>query len=109
VLFTFALIYFFAPAAKQKFTWISPGAVLAFVFWLVFSLLFSFYVGNFGSYNETYGSLAGVILLMLYIYYSAVIMLIGAEMNQVIEWHIPGGKSEGEKVPKDNQFEAHRP
>jgi membrane protein len=109
VLFTFALIYFFAPAAKQKFTWISPGAVLAFVFWLVFSLLFSFYVGNFGSYSASYGSLAGVIILMLYIYYSAFIMLIGAEMNQVIEWHIPGGKDEGEKVPEDDRKpDVHR-
>jgi membrane protein len=109
VLFTFALIYFFAPAAKQKFTWISPGAVLAFVFWLLFSLLFSFYVGNFGSYSASYGSLAGVIILMLYVYYSAFIMLVGAEMNQVIEWHIPGGKDEGEKVPEeDSKPKAHR-
>ena len=109
VLFTFALIYFFAPAAKQKFSWISPGAVLAFVFWLVFSLLFSYYVGNFGSYSATYGSLAGVIILMLYVYYSALIMLVGAEMNQVIEWHIPGGKDEGEKVPEDDRKpSAHR-
>ena len=99
VLFTFAIIYYFAPAAKQRFRWISPGSVLAFVFWLLFSLAFSYYASNFGSYGATYGSLAGVILLMLYIYYSALIMLIGAEMNQVIEWHIPGGKDEGEKVP----------
>jgi membrane protein len=111
VLFTFALIYFLAPAAKQKFSWISPGAVLAFAFWLLFSLLFSYYVGTFGSgsYNETYGSLAGVIILMLYIYYSAVIMLIGAEMNQVIEWHIPGGKDEGEKVPEADRKPNVRP
>jgi len=109
VLFTFALIYYFAPAAKQKFTWISPGAVLAFAFWLLFSLLFSFYVGNFGSYSASYGSLAGVIILMLYVYYSAFIMLIGAEMNQVIEWHIPGGKDEGEKVPQeDRKPDVHR-
>ncbi len=105
VLFTFAIIYFFAPAAKQRFAWISPGAVLAFVFWLLFSLAFSYYVGRFGdgSYNETYGSLASVIILLLYIYYSAYIMLIGAEMNQVIEWHIPGGKDEGEKVPEEDR------
>src|SRR5215210_3212079 len=109
VLFAFAIVYYFGPAAKQKWRWISPGSILAFVFWLVFSLLFSFYVGNFGSYNETYGSLAGVILLMLYIYYSAVIMLIGAEMNQVIEWHIPGGKDEGEKVPKEDKQPNVRP
>ena len=103
VLFTFAIIYFFAPAAKQKFRWISPGAFLAFAFWLLFSLAFSWYVGNFGSYGATYGSLAGVIILMLYIYYSAFIMLLGAEMNQVIEWHIPGGKDEGEKVPEEDR------
>src|SRR5215216_6467305 len=62
VLFTFAIIYFFAPAAKQKFRWISPGAILAFIFWLLFSLAFSYYASNFGSYGATYGSLAGVIL-----------------------------------------------
>jgi len=103
VLFTFAIIYYFAPAAKQKFRWISPGAVLAFILWLLFSLAFSYYASNFGSYGATYGSLAGVILLMLYIYYSALIMLIGAEMNQVIEWHIPGGKDEGEKIPEEDR------
>jgi membrane protein len=105
VLFTFSLIYYFAPAAKQRFRWISPGSLIAFVFWLAFSLLFSLYVSNFGgsSYNETYGSLAGVIILLLYVYYSALIMLVGAEMNQVIEWHIPGGKDEGEKIPEDDR------
>jgi membrane protein len=103
VLFAFALIYYFAPAAKQRFRWISPGSILAFVFWLIFSLLFSLYASIAGSYNETYGSLAGVIILMLYVYYSALIMLIGAEINQVIEWHIPGGKNEGEKVPEDDR------
>ena len=100
VLFAFALIYYFAPAVKQRFRWISPGSILAFVFWLIFSLLFSLYTSIAGSYNETYGSLAGVIVLMLYVYYSALIMLIGAEVNQVIEWHIPGGKNEGEKIPE---------
>jgi membrane protein len=105
VLFAFALIYYFAPAARQRFRWISPGSILAFVFWLIFSLLFSLYASTFGgnSYSETYGSLAGVIVLMLYVYYSALIMLVGAEMNQVIEWHIPGGKDEGDKVPKDDR------
>jgi membrane protein len=111
VLFAFALIYYFAPAAKQRFRWISPGSIIAFVFWLIFSLLFSLYASTFGgsSYNETYGSLAGVIVLMLYVYYSALIMLVGAEMNQVIEWHIPGGKDEGDKIPEeDRKPDAHR-
>jgi membrane protein len=109
VLFAFAVIYYFAPAAEQKWRWISPGSILAFVFWLVFSLLFSVYASNVSSYNQTYGSLAGVIILLLYIYYSAVIMLIGAEMNQVIEWHIPGGKDEGEKVPEEDRKPNVRP
>ena len=108
VLFTFAVVYYFAPAAKQRWRWISPGSVLAFIFWLLFSLAFSYYAGNFSSYNETYGSLAGVIIFMLYVYYSALIMLVGAEMNQVIEWHIPGGKDEGEKEPEDEKPQAHR-
>ena len=105
VLFAFSLVYYFAPAARQRFRWISPGSIIAFVFWLIFSLLFSLYASTFGgdSYNETYGSLAGVIVLMLYVYYSALIMLVGAEMNQVIEWHIPGGKNEGDKVPEDDR------
>jgi membrane protein len=109
VLFAFAMIYYFAPAAKQRFRWISPGSLLAFVFWLIFSLLFSLYASIAGSYNETYGSLAGVIILMLYIYYSAFIMLVGAEVNQVIEEHIPGGKNEGEKIPEvDRRPDVHR-
>jgi membrane protein len=103
VLLAFALIYYFAPAAKQRFRWISPGSLLAFIFWLIFSLLFSLYTSIAGSYNETYGSLAGVIILMLYVYYSALIMLVGAEINQVIEWHIPGDKNEGEKFPEDDR------
>jgi membrane protein len=109
VLFTFAVVYYFAPAAKQRWRWISPGSVLAFIFWLLFSLAFSYYAGNFSSYNETYGSLAGVIIFMLYVYYSALIMLVGAEMNQVIEWHIPGGKDEGEKVPEADKQPNVRP
>jgi membrane protein len=105
VLFAFSLVYYFAPAARQRFRWISPGSIIAFVFWLIFSLLFSLYASTLGgkSYSETYGSLAGIIVLMLYVYYSALIMLVGAEMNQVIEWHIPGGKDEGDKVPEDDR------
>ena len=103
VLFTFALIYYLAPAAEQKFRWITAGSLLAFVFWLIFSLLFSLYASTAGTYGETYGSLAGVIVLMLYVYYSSLIMLVGAEMNQVIERHIPGGKNAGEKIPEEGR------
>jgi membrane protein len=97
-IFAFALVYYYAPDVEQRFKWISPGSVVAVAAWLLFSLLFALYVNNFGSYNATYGSLAGVVILMLYIYYSAFIMLVGTELNQVIEETIPQGKDEGEKT-----------
>ena len=103
VLFAFALIYYFAPDVEQRFKWVSPGSIIAVVLWLLFSLLFSLYVNNFSSYNETYGALAGIAILMLYIYYTAYILLLGAEMNQVIEEHIPEGKNEGEKTTNEGQ------
>jgi membrane protein len=98
VVFAFALIYYYAPDVEQRFRWISPGSIVAVVMWLVFSLIFSLYVNNFGSFNATYGTFAGIIVLMLYIYYSSFIMLVGAQLNQVIEEHIPEGKDEGEKT-----------
>jgi membrane protein len=96
VLFAFALVYYFAPAAEQRFRYVSPGSIMAVTMWLLFSLLFRLYVENFGSF-------AGIIILMLYIYYSSFIMLVGAEMNQVIEEHAPEGKNEGEKTLNTEQ------
>jgi membrane protein len=98
VVFAFALVYYYAPDVEQRFRWISPGSIVAVLMWLIFSLLFSIYVERSGSFNATYGSLAGIVILMLYIYYSSFIMLVGAELNQVIEEHIPRGKDEGEKT-----------
>jgi membrane protein len=98
VLLAFSLVYNFAPDVEQHFRWVSLGSIIAVTLWIVFSVLFSLYINNFGSYNATYGSLAGVAIFLLYIYYSSLIMLIGAEMNQVIEGHIPEGKNEGEKT-----------
>jgi membrane protein len=98
VLLAFSLVYYFAPDVEQHFRWVSLGSIIAVTLWIVFSVLFSVYINNFGSYNATYGSLAGVAIFMFYIYYSSLIMLIGCEMNQVIEGHIPEGKNEGEKT-----------
>lgn len=104
VLFAFALVYYFAPNVEQRFKWVSPGSIIAVILWLLFSLVFSLYVNNIGSesYSATYGSLASVAVLMLYIYYSSLIVLIGGEMNQVIEEHIPEGKNEGEKTTNED-------
>jgi membrane protein len=98
VVFAFALVYYYAPDVEQRFRWISPGSIVAVLMWLLFSLVFAIYVERSGSFNATYGSLASIAVLMLYIYYSAFIMLVGAQLNQVIEEHIPGGKDEGEKT-----------
>lgn len=102
VLLAFAFVYYFAPDVEQRFKWISPGSIVAVVMWLLFSLAFSLYVNySSESLGATYGTFAGIIILMLYIYYSAFIVLVGAEMNQVIEEHIPKGKNEGEKEIND--------
>jgi membrane protein len=75
------LLNYFGPDAEQDWAWISPGALLATVLWLVASLAFKVYVANFADYNQTYGSLGGIIVLMLWFYLSGLAILIGAEMN----------------------------
>lgn len=92
-----ALIYYFAPDAEQDWVWITPGSVLATFLWLVISLGFKFYVTNFGSYNATYGTIGGVIVLLLWFYLSALAVLVGAEMNAEMEHASPYGKDPGEK------------
>jgi len=103
VLFAFALVYYFAPDAEQRFKFVSPGSIMAVLLWLLFSLAFRLYAENFSSFGATFGSFAGIIVLMLYIYYSSFIMLVGAQMNQVIEDYSPEGKNEGEKTLGEGQ------
>ena len=93
-----ACINYFAPDAEQDWAWVTPGAVLATILWLVASLAFKFYLARFGDYNATYGSLGGVVILMLWFYLSGLAILIGAEMNAEIEHASPHGKDPGEKV-----------
>lgn len=93
------LIFYFAPDAEQEWEWITPGAVLATILWLIASLVFKIYVSNFADYNATYGSLGSVIVLMLWFYISAFAILVGAEMNAEIEHASPHGKAPGEKIP----------
>jgi membrane protein len=79
------LVYYLAPATRQRWRWITPGAVLALVLWLGMSFGLRFYVQHFGNYSATYGSIGGVILLMLWLYLSGVVLLLGAEVNAEIE------------------------
>ena len=94
-----ALIYYVMPDVKQEFRFITPGSVLAVVVWIIASLGFVFYVKTFANYNAMYGSIGAIIVLLLYFYISAAVLLLGAEMNAVIEHMSSEGKDPGEKVP----------
>ena len=93
------VVYYFAPDAEQDWVWITPGAVLATVLWLVASLLFKIYVVNYSDYNAAYGAIGGVMVLLLWFYVSSLAILVGAEMNAEIEHASPHGKAPGEKFP----------
>lgn len=81
-----AALYKFAPArTSPRWQWISPGAGAAVVLWIVASALFSVYVQNFANYNETYGSIGAVVVLMMWFWVSAFVFLIGAEIDSEIE------------------------
>jgi membrane protein len=80
------VLYRFAPdRANPRWRWVSPGALVALVLWLLGSVGFSWYVDNFGKYNQTYGALAAVIILLLWLYLSAFAVLLGAELDAEIE------------------------
>ena len=77
-----ALLYRYAPDRDQpKWSWVSPGAIAATVLWVVGSLLFSVYTANFGKYNETYGSLGAIVIVMLWLMLTAYVVIAGAELN----------------------------
>ena len=82
----FATYFFLAPNRESpKWVWVSPGGILSVIIWLVASLGFSFYVSSFGKYAETYGSLAGVVVLLLWLYLSAIAVILGGELNAELE------------------------
>jgi membrane protein len=86
VMLMFALLYYAAPNVKQPgFRWVTPGGVVAVIVWIVASAAFAFYVANFGSYNKTYGSLAGVIVFLMWLWVSNIAVLLGAELNAELE------------------------
>ncbi len=77
-----ATIYRFAPSRENpRWEWVSPGSITAAVLWVTGSALFAVYVDNFGNYNETYGSIGAVVVLMLWLYLTSFVVLLGAELN----------------------------
>lgn len=81
-----ALLYYVTPNIQQpKFRWMSIGALTAIIVWIIASLLFGLYVSNFGNYNKTYGALAGVIVMLLWLWITNLALLFGAEMDSEME------------------------
>jgi membrane protein len=82
----FAIFFYIGPnRAAPRWQWVSPGGIVATIVWLAASLAFSLYVSSFGSYGETYGALAGVVILILWLYLTAIAILVGGELNAELE------------------------
>jgi membrane protein len=95
-----AVVYRVAPDRDApRFSWVSVGAIVATVLWVIGSVAFSLYVSNFGSYNKTYGALAGVIVLMLWLYLTSYIVLLGAEINAESERQTSRDSTKGPAEP----------
>jgi membrane protein len=101
-----ASLYWVAPNIRHPgYRWISPGGVLAVALWVVASAAFAFYVANFGSYNKTYGSLAAVMVFLIWLWITNVAILLGAEFNAEVE---RGREIEGGTPPDREPFLPER-
>jgi len=98
MLFALAAMYYFCPNVEQDWRWVTPGSLLAVLLWLVVSLGFKLYVDHFGDYNKVYGSIAGIIVLMLWFYFAGVVLLLGGELNAEIEKAARESQSRGDKA-----------
>jgi membrane protein len=79
------VLYWASPNAKHQFRWVSPGALVAIVIWLIASALFALYIANFGHYNKVYGSIAGMIIFLIWLWITNIAILLGAEFNAELE------------------------
>ena len=100
VIMGLGVIFRYGPSRQPaKWRWLSPGALSATVIWICFSILFSIYVSNFGSYTKTYGALAGVIILMTWLWLSAFIVLLGAKLDAELEHQTDRDTTTGPSKP----------
>ena len=87
LMFTFvAIVYYFGPWIKQEFHVLTPGAVFTVGVWLLLASFFRMYIEKFGRYDQTYGTVGGVAILLLFFYIDAMVLLIGAEINSEIDF-----------------------
>ncbi len=98
MLFSFSLTFYVGPDAQQRWEWITPGSFMGTAVFLAFTYVFRIYAQNFGNYNKAYGSLGGVMALLLWFWVSSVVLLVAGQMNKVIEHASPLGKREGQKI-----------
>jgi len=104
MLIVVAAIYHICPDRRYKrWRWVTPGSVFAVLMWLLVSLGFKAYVDNFGDYNKVYGSIAGVIVLMLWFYWSGMVLLLGGEINAEIEKAAAEGKAAAGEARRTKQ------
>lgn len=96
-----AVTYYLLPNTEQRFKFLTPGSIFGVMVWLITSWAFSLYVANFGSYDANYGPLGGVIVLLLWMWITSQVLLLGAEINAVIEHKSPEGKAPGERFVGD--------
>jgi len=100
MVFALAVAYRFAPSRQEpRWRWVTWGAVAAAVLWLIASALFSLYVGRVASYNKTYGSLAGVVVLLMWLYVSGYVVLLGAALNAELEHQTARDSTTGPPMP----------
>jgi membrane protein len=95
--FAFSLIYYLGPHIRQRFRFITAGSVFATAGVLVVSLAFRLYVANFANYDKTYGSLGAVIVLLMWLYLTGLVVLLGSEINALLEGYGRRGAHRGER------------
>ena len=86
IFLVFLILYRFTPSRRMRWKEVIPGAILATIGWLGTSLGFAYYVDNFSNYSRFYGSIGGVVVLLIWLYYSAVIVLLGGELNAALAY-----------------------
>jgi membrane protein len=97
LLLGFALTYYLGPDVEQRFRFVSPGSAVGVVLLAAVSLVFKFYVDHFGNYGATYGSIGAVIILMLWLNVAGLVLLVGSEINALVEHYSSEGKQKGQK------------
>jgi membrane protein len=81
MLLVFTFVYHFTPSRRFRYREVIPGSIFSTLGWILTSLVFSFYINNFGNFSRTYGSLGGIIALLVWLYWISIIVMLGGELN----------------------------